>query len=56
MIDRDLEEAKRIAVHLWVRHYKSEDCPNFELLDDMGGVLSQIDNMVAGLQRIEETK
>lgn len=47
----DLAYAKRLAVHLWEQHYK-EDAPHWEPLDDMTGVLTQIDNMITGLTRV----
>jgi hypothetical protein len=45
----DFEYAKRLATWLWAEFYKSS-CPEFELLDDMLGVLSQIDNMLSGIE------
>lgn len=44
-------EAEYLANLLWERHYKNES-PNFEKLNTIAGVVSQIDNMIAGL--IEE--
>lgn len=37
-----------LAMALWRQHYR-ETAPEFELLPDAAGVLSQIDNMVSGL-------
>ena len=41
--------AKRLAKHLWENHYKKK-APEWEPLPDLMGILSQIDNMIAGLQ------
>ena len=40
--------ADYLALVLWKKHYKKES-PNFELCEDVAGVITQIDNMVAGL-------
>ena len=40
--------AKRLAKHLWENHYKKK-VPEWEPLPDLMGILSQIDNMIAGL-------
>jgi len=49
-----LAYAKTIANCLWSEHY-CEESPEWKVLPDLAGVLSQIDNMVSGLnQRIEE--
>ena len=40
--------AKSLAEYLWEKHYK-EDAPEWEPLADLMGVLSQIDNMIAGI-------
>lgn len=42
-----LEYAKRIATSMWERDWK-EDAPNWQPCDDIFGILTQIDNMVAG--------
>lgn len=42
--------AQRLATSLWERHYKT-DAPDWEPLPDLMGVLTQIDNMLTGLQR-----
>lgn len=39
---------RSLATHIWRAHYAGT-APQFELLDDADGVLSQIDNMVTGL-------
>jgi hypothetical protein len=41
--------ARMLAMHLWSEYY-SKDAPDFGLFDDTYGVLSQIDNMLAGLK------
>jgi hypothetical protein len=47
-------EAESLATSLWKRFYY-EISPNFELCDSVAGVISQIDNMAAGLgERITE--
>ena len=40
--------AKRLAVAIWEQHYK-DVAPHWKPLDDLMGVLTQIDNMTAGL-------
>lgn len=42
--------AKQIAEHMWAKCYK-QDSPNWKPLPDLAGVLSQIDNMVSGMDR-----
>lgn len=44
----EFEQTKKVAMSLYNRFYK-ETAPDFELCDNLFGVLSQIDNMVAGL-------
>lgn len=41
--------AKRLAVSLWDKHYR-EHAPNWKPLDDLYGILTQIDNMICGLK------
>lgn len=41
-----------LAMALWRSHYRNT-APEFELLPDAAGVLSQIDNMVSGLRRAD---
>ena len=41
-------EAESLAMALWRRHYR-EISPDFELCDSTAGVITQIDNMSAGL-------
>lgn len=48
--DDALSYAKRLATYIYEKHYKTEDS-EFYLLDDLYGVLSQIDNMSTGLIR-----
>lgn len=50
LVDRLDGYARSLAMHLWGEHY-IKDAPQFELLDDAYGVLSQIDNMLTGLAR-----
>lgn len=45
-----LFEAKQLAKGLWNKFYKN-DSPNWEVLPDLYGVISQISNMVTGLTR-----
>lgn len=45
-----LQSMKNLAQAIWQSHYR-DDSPDFQLLDDCHGVLSQIDNMVTGLVR-----
>jgi flagellar biosynthesis/type III secretory pathway protein FliH len=40
--------ARRLAVAIWEQHYKAT-APHWKPLDDLMGVLTQIDNMTAGL-------
>lgn len=46
----ELRYAKSLATSMWEKHY-AKDAPQWELCDDLYGVLSQIDNMLTGLQR-----
>lgn len=48
LVDRLDGYARSLAMHLWREHY-IKSAPQFELLDDAYGVLSQIDNMIMGL-------
>lgn len=48
--DSALVYAQQIANYIWRNHYKAKS-PKFEVLDTLDGVLSQIDNMVAGLSK-----
>ena len=45
---QNLEYAIRLATTLWEKYYKT-DAPHWKPFDDMSGVLSQIDNMIAGI-------
>lgn len=47
--DLALREATQIATWIWKNFYK-DTAPQWEVLPDLRGVLSQIDNMVAGLK------
>ena len=59
-IERELAEAKREAEYLATalnRRYYAEEAPNWGLCDSVAGVISQIDNMAAGLgQRAEKAE
>ena len=47
-------EAESLALSLWKRHYK-DDAPDWGLCDSVAGVITQIDNMSAGLGvKVEE--
>jgi len=48
--DSPYEYAARLATHVWEKHFK-EDSPEFKLLPDVLGVLTQLDNMIAGMTR-----
>jgi len=45
-----LEYATRLATTIWEKHWK-DDAPNWKPWGDIVGVLTQIDNMVAGMER-----
>lgn len=45
--------ARRLAVALWSKHYQAS-APDWKPCDDTLGLLTQIDNMVAGLERKRE--
>lgn len=45
---QNLEYAIRLATILWEKYYKNT-APHWKPFDDMSGVLSQIDNMIAGI-------
>jgi hypothetical protein len=49
-LQREYDYAKRLATWLWVQRYK-QAAPEWEPFDDLYGVLSQIDNMLAGVIR-----
>jgi len=44
------EYASRLATWIWEKHYKNES-PHWKPLNDLLGVLTQIDNMTTGLVR-----
>ena len=46
--DEGKREADRLATLLWESHYK-DTAPGWKLLDTVSGVISQIDNMIAGI-------
>jgi len=45
--------AERLAYSIWKQHFK-EQSPDWKPLPDLLGVLTQIDNMVAGMTRKEK--
>lgn len=45
--------ASRLAVAIWEQHYK-DVAPQWKPLDDLMGVLTQIDNMTTGLTRLAQ--
>ena len=45
--------ASRFAVAMWEQHYK-DVAPQWKPLDNLMGVLTQIDNMTSGLTRLEQ--
>jgi len=49
-IERAAGYAQRLATSLWEQHWKA-DAPDWKPLPDLLGVLTQIDNMTAGLER-----
>jgi hypothetical protein len=42
--------ARELAVSLWEKHWKAT-APNWKPLDDLYGILTQIDNMTCGMVR-----
>ena len=44
--------AKEMAVRMWEKHFK-EDAPEWVPADDLMGVLTQISNMLTGLDRVK---
>jgi hydrogenase maturation factor len=46
--DDAMREASSLAMSMWRHHYKDVS-PNFELCDSVAGIITQIDNMAAGL-------
>lgn len=48
-------EAESLAMALWRRHYQ-ETSPDFELCDTTAGVITQIDNMTAGVIQNNENQ
>ena len=45
-----LEYATRLAKGMWERDWK-EESPHWQPFDDLLGVLTQIDNMLAGMEK-----
>lgn len=48
--DRAYRYAARLAIAFWEKHWKDE-APDWKPLPDLIGVLTQIDNMTAGMAR-----
>lgn len=46
-------EASNLAITLWKLYYR-KDYPNFELCNNVAEIITQIDNMVAGLEKTPE--
>jgi hypothetical protein len=53
-IEPALGYAQRLAEAIWSKYYKA-DAPHWKPLDDVLGVLTQIDNMTSGLSRSPTT-
>jgi len=53
MTDLEYEYAKKLAISIWEEKYE-KDPPEWKPLDDLLGVLTQIDNMITGLVREEK--
>jgi hypothetical protein len=49
-----LVNARRMAIYLWDKHWKA-DAPDWKPLPDLLGILLQIDNMLTGLTRADQT-
>lgn len=49
----EYEQLKDLTVTIWKMFYR-EEAPEFEPLDDILGLITQIDNMVTGLERRRE--
>lgn len=50
--EAELKYAQRLAWSMWHNNYTA-DSPNWEVCDDLAGVLSQIDNMLTGMGRTD---
>jgi len=48
----EYDSARGLAINIWKKFYKI-DAPEFEPLDDLMGVISQIDHMTCGLSRVK---
>ena len=54
-LEQAKSEANSLAMSIFNRHYKENSTVGFKLIDSVPGVISQIDNMTAGLfERIEK--
>ena len=49
----NFEYAKNLAMYLWQNFYK-EDSPDWKPLNNMQGILMQIDNMLTGMTRKQD--
>jgi len=47
---REHRYARDLALYMWAEFYK-DSAPEWEPLDDLIGILTQLDNMVCGLTR-----
>jgi hypothetical protein len=52
---KEYEYAKQISLYIWAKCYKNES-PDWKPLGNLMGVLSQIDNMVYGMNRSQSGK
>lgn len=50
MLNVELQYAQSLAKSIWEKHYKALS-PDFEVFPDLFGVLTQIDNMITGLEK-----
>lgn len=48
IVGKSFDEVRALCSHLWARHYRDE-VPNWLPLDTLPGVISQLDNMTAGV-------
>lgn len=48
-LDAATREASTLALYLWQSYY-TEESPEFSLCDTPAGIITQIDNMLAGIE------
>ncbi len=48
IVGKSFDEVRALCSHLWARHYRDK-VPNWLPLDTLPGVISQLDNMTAGV-------